>query len=235
MRLFLTTYNKTGTHQIMPALHIDPNIEDRSNNSMTSIPNYARTETRFSFDGAFTTYLELAFFERCAFGHLSYLSDYAKAIQAKPTKVIFNVRDPRDVIVSELYNMKRKGKYAWLNFYLPEKGCHVFDDDDPISHLIVFAKRWERWLGWLEHDFVYKIKYEDLRLNGLETCEKLAEWLDPYEIDPVEVANKLPPRKTNPTFRSGNIGDWKTEFSKEHKKMATEKLGHIIEKLGYEL
>ena len=235
MRLFLTSYNKAGTHQIMPALRIDRDVEDRSRNSMSSMPPYVNMANAINREGVEKTCVALQNFVSPGFGHLSYLPEYASAIQSQPTKVIFNVRDPRDIIVAEYYNMmKHQDGMSWLNFWIEEKKCHVADDD-PISHLITFALRWKKWLGWLDHDFVYKVKYEDLRLNGVETCEKMAEWLKPHLIDPTYVAANLTPRKLNPTFRKGAVGDWKTEFSNEHKKKAEKVLGDIIEKLGYEI
>ena len=235
MRLFLTSYNKSGTHQIMPALGIDRDVEDRSHNTMSALPEYIGINKRINRQGIEKTCGALAEFESPAFGHLSYLPEFAKAIQTQPTKVIFNVRDPRDVIVAEYYNMAKHGdEHSWLNFWIAEKDCRVIDDD-PISHLINFAVRWEKWIGWLDHDFVYKVKYEDLRMNGVNTCIKIAEWLNPVQIDPYHVADNLKPRKRNPTFRKGGIGDWYHEFSDEHKKKASEILGHIIEKLGYEI
>jgi len=234
MRLFLTSYNKTGTHQIMPALRINEDVVDRSNNSMSALPDYIKNSHRLNSEGIEATCKALANFNSSAFGHMSYLPEYAEAIQKTPTKVIFNVRDPRDVIVAEYYNMmKHADELSWLNFWLEEKKCYV-SQDDPISHLIDFAVRWERWVGWADHDFVYKVKYEDLRLNGLDTCADMAFWLKPYEINSLDVFNGLTPRKKNPTFRKGSVGDWKTEFSDTHKKKAEKVLGHIIERLGYE-
>lgn len=235
MRLFLTTYNKTGTHQIMPALGIAQDVLDQTGNCFSVMPEYTSVRSTISQQEVEKTCWDLQHFRRTAFGHVSYLPEFADALQKPPSKVIFNVRDPRDVICAELHNMKRKPKeLGWLNFWLEDKQTYVIDDD-PISHLIDFAVRWEKWLGWLEHDFVFKVKYEDLRLNGFETCKRMAEWLEPFKIDPHYVANNLSPRGRNPTFVTGNVGDWKTEFTDEHKKKAREVLGHITERLGYEV
>ena len=235
MRLFIVSYNKSGTHQIMPAFEAHASVVDCSHNPMAGLPDYVGIGKTLKPGGIKETCEALANFISPAHGHVAYLTEYAEAIQSQPTKVLFNVRDPRDIIIAEYHNMmKYEDKQSWLNFYLKDKDCYVAKDD-PISHLINFAVRWEKWLGWLDHDFVKKVKYEDLRTNGYETCVEIAEWLKPYIIDPVYVSDNLKPRKRNPTFRKGAIGDWKEEFSSEHKKQAEKVLGHIIEKLGYEV
>jgi len=233
MRLFLTTYQKSGTHQIMPALGIEEQIVDRSNHPMTYVSKYVGTAPKINKDGVKKTVNALQKMPGKAFGHVSFLPEYLKVLNEQPTKIIFNIRDPRDVIVSEYHNML-SGKSEWLNFWLPEKQCKVLDDD-PISHLIDFATRWEAWTGWMFHTSVYVVRYEDLRMNGANTCLELAEWLLPYEIDPKAVAENLLPKKLNPTFRKGGIGDWNWEFSDEHKKKTEKVLGHIIDKLGYKV
>ena len=237
MRLFLTTYNKTGTHQIMPALRIFNDVEDRSNNSLSYVSRYVpdRIDAYIDDEGVKRTCEDLKSFEVHAFGHLSYMPEFVDALQTRPTKVIFNVRDPRDVIVAELHNMMKHGYNSWLNFPLIDKSCYV-SDDDPISHLIDFATRWYRWIGWLDHDFVYKVKYEDLRLHPEETVVDMWKWLgDDYRIDTGAVVRGLLPKDHNPTFRKGAVGDWKEHFTDAHKKKAEEMLGEIITLLGYDL
>lgn len=146
MRLFLTSYNKSGTHQIMPALGINDDVVDRSLNSVSALPAYTGMPREISVKGVVSTCEALANFTSPAFGHVSYLPEYAVAIQVQPTKVVINVRDPRDVIVAEYYNMmKHEDGMSWLNYWIAEKNCYVAKDD-PISHLIDFAVRWERWV-----------------------------------------------------------------------------------------
>jgi len=233
MRLFVTTYQKSGTHQIMPALGIDPDIVDRSRTQLCDLPpRYGRIDEP-NRSGMLETCGALAIFEDKAFGHVAYLPEYAKAIQAEPTKVIFNIRDPRDIVVSEWYSANQN---KWPNLNIEEYNKTISDLADPIAELIELAAcRWPRWLGWLDHDFVLPVKYEDLRLNGKETMEKIAEWLEPFYIHAPSCADKLQPRKRNPTFRRGVPGEWKDVFTDKHKELSKRYLSDIIERLGYEL
>jgi len=237
MRLFITSYQKSGTHQIMPAFEVYQDIVVRSHNGTKDLPDYVGLSKTLRLDGVERTCKELREFGGWRFGHVSYLPEYAEAIQNQPTKVLFNVRDPRDVIVSELYNIKKQKDPAHGLWNFRIGATDVLYSGDPIYYLIEFAsKRWPNWLGWLDHDFVYKVKYEDLRLNGLETLEGIRDFLAPeIKINPAWNFAHLKPRPQNPTFRKGIPEDWKAEFTNEHKKKAEKELGWIIEKLGYEI
>lgn len=239
-RLFITSYQKSGTHQIMPAFEITADIVDRSHNGTYTMPDYVGLKKTVCEEGVQVTVKELEEFGGWKFGHISYLPEFANALQKQPTKVLFNVRDPRDVVVSEYYNMLKKAKknpaHALWNFTLKD-GKSVLYSGDPIKHLIEFAScRWINWLGWMDHDFVYTMKYEDLRLNGLETLEKIKEFLLPeIRINPAWNLERAKPRPRNPTFRRGVPGEWKEVFTSAHKEQAEKQLGEIILRLGYEI
>jgi len=216
----------------MPALDIQPDIVDKARVQLSSFPKRYGKLDEPDYDGMMETCQKLATFEDRAFGHVSYLCEYADAVQTIPTKVIFNIRDPRDIVVSEWYSAN---KDKWPNLYVQEYGKKISDLEDPISELIELASyRWPRWLGWLDQEFVLPVKYEDLRLNGEETMQKIAEWLLPYEIHWPSCADRLEPRKRNPTFRRGVPGEWKEVFTEKHKKLSKKLLSGIIERLGYE-
>lgn len=245
MRIFLTTYQGSGTYQIMPALGILANVVDRSMNSMMNMPKEIQClPHKLNGAGIQETANELYKFKDSVFGHISFLPEYALALRSCQTKAIFNVRDPRDVIVSEFHKMKRMAnnvaihKDESMRFFLDlmyEDGQYTHDKDIIHELIIYSAARWPRWIGWLDQDFVLLVKYEDLRLNPKETLQRIIDWSDPFEFSSIEeMMEKLRPRKTNPTFRKGHVGEWKTTFSEEHKRLAKELLGDIVEKLGYE-
>lgn len=245
MRFFITSYQKAGTHQIMPAFGATSQIVGRAYVDMAAIKGYGMSGVNAA--GIPETCAQLREFKDKAFGHLPYLPEYAEAIQAQPTKVIFNVRDPRDVVIANLYSIRKiyykipecpgaKGN-GHLNM-MSEEGKLVIDEDDPIGKLIeIESYRWPHWLGWLQHDWTMLVKYEDLRRpeTATETVSKIASFIRPNKLDVHTIAGNLRPQHSNPTFRAGRIGDWKTEFSAHHKKLAEELLGDTIRKLGYEV
>ena len=243
MRLFITSYQKSGTHQIMPMFVTIPDVVDRSSNCWINVPKRWGLNREINQSGVQETVENLQKFEsgaNRAFGHLSYLPEFAKVFEETDTKVLFNIRDPRDIIVAEYENAQSKflsgDKMPLYNYRDQEDETFLFDKKDPITELIIIAAaRWPRWLGWLDHDFVMPVKYEDLRLHTRETVEKMVEWLGGRECNAIDdmVANAAP-YPGNPTFRRGVPGEWAEKFEPHHTKLAEELLRDIIEKLGYE-
>jgi hypothetical protein len=121
------------------------------------------------------------------------------------------------------------------DFYDEEAGKRIFEKADPISDLIYLAAvRWPHWLGWLDHDFVLKIKYEDLRLRTLETTQKIYHFAKETGIpDARTMARGAEPKEGNPTFRKGTPGDWRTTFEFHHMVLAKELLSETMDTLGY--
>ena len=243
MRLFIVSYQKSGTHQIMPMFGMIPDVVDRSWQDWVDVPKRYRLNTEINREGIIETVKNLRTFKHQsnkAFGHLTYLPEYAKVLEETDTRVLFNTRDPRDVIVSEYENAKRKvsagDKMPLHNFYDAEEEKFLYDHDDPITELIIFAAaRWPRWIGWLDHDFVKQIKYENLRLRTLETTREIFDWVRGTGCESADkMAQKAKPVPSNPTFRKGAPGEWLIKFEPHHVELADELLGDVIEKLGYE-
>jgi len=239
MRLFITSYQKSGTHQIMPMFVVRPDVVDRGHSNWVDVPERYGLNKEINWEGVQETAQNLRLFPGKAFGHIAYMPEYAQVFEETNTKVLFNVRDPRDVIVAEYENamikMSKGDKSPLWNFYDKESGKRIFEKEDPITDLIILAAaRWPRWLGWLDHDFVLKVKYEDLRLNTRETVKDIVEWLDYSEYSDVDhFVKKAKPRPKNPTFRKGNVGDWKITFKFHHMELAEELLSATMERLGY--
>lgn len=245
MRLFITSYQKSGTHQIMPMFmpHI-PDVVDRSWNCWVNAPKRYALNPKINRPGVEEVVGNLRQFKGGAtksFGHLSYMPEYAQVFKETATKVLFNIRDPRDIVVAEYGNAQRhfaeerKG-FPLYNFRDQEDGKFLYEKEDPITELIILASaRWPRWLGWLEHDFVYKVKYEDLRLKPRETVEGICEWLGGEKCSGIDAMVKnAQPNPPPPTFRKGLVGEWITTFQPHHVELSEELLSDIIEKLGYE-
>jgi hypothetical protein len=243
MTLFITSYQKSGTHQIMPMFVINPDVVDRSWVDWIDVPDKYGLNKEINQEGVQETAQNLRQFKGLspkAFGHVAYRPEYAQVLEETDTKVLFNIRDPRDIIVSEYENAQRKfalgDDMPMWNYYDQEAEEFIFRKPDPISDLIVLAAaRWPQWLGWLDHDFVKPVKYENLRLHTRETVEELIEWLDGFGCTTVDsMVKKALPKKENPTFRKGSPGEWKEKFRPHHVVMADDLLSDIIKTLGYE-
>ena len=243
MRLFITSYQKSGTHQIMPMFVVNPDVVDRSWVDWINVPAKYGLNKEINREGVQETIENLRKFRGLspkAFGHLAYMPEYAQVFKETDTKVLFNIRDPRDIIVSEYENAQRKfaagDEMPLWNYYDQEAEEFIFRKPDPISDLIVLASaRWPQWLGWLDHDFVKIVRYEDLRLHTRETIKELIEWLEGFGCSDIDtMVRNAVPRKDNPTVRKGVPGEWKEKFELHHMELADELLGDIIKTLGYE-
>lgn len=176
------------------------------------------------------------------FGHIAYLPEYAEAVQAQPTKVLFNARDPRDVVVAEYEHIKtmiaRSSRpHAWLNYRRESDGKRVIDLLDPLAEIIrIDAHKWRNWIGWLDHDFTVMVRFEDLRMRPNTTVDKLIEELEGCSLPMRDMmVRKTRPAPKSPSFRLGRVGEWKRYFSPHHIKLADELLGPIITRLGYRM
>lgn len=247
MRLFIISRQKTGTHQIMPMFaHVGKgrmnqmvDIVDRSGIGHQGLeawgftgerPNPAKAETIGSLEA----------FSDMAFGHVAYLPEYHAALMKRPTRIIMNLRDPRDTIVAEwehTLGMIAKGekRMAWLNYRRVSDGKLLSDLEDPISELIkIDAIIWQNWLGWLDHEEVIPVRYEDLRLHPRTTVAVLRSRLEGISMtsDDVMVAG-LAPRRRNPSFRKGLVGEWKEYFKDHHVALAKKLLTPVMDRMGY--
>lgn len=174
-----------------------------------------------------------------AYGHITYREEYDEVLRGN-TEILFNVRDPRDIIMAEVHNAERKYEqgeknHAWMNIDTGN-GEVIFDDPNPIPYLIhVASVRWKYWLGWLDFPDVHLIRYEDIRLKPVETFIEHKDLFNRHGVGFEHFMKHIKPKKKNPTFISGRVGDWRAFFSKEEKVYAQNMLGSTIEKLGYEL
>jgi len=248
VRLFLTSFQKSGTHQAMPMFTPNiPQIEDLSYISHKGMDDWGFPSDIYPRPGWKETARNLREFQGKAFGHMGYLPEYAEALASQPTKVVFNVRDPRDVVIAEVAYIKIHEKKndlgrAWLNYKRVSDGKHINELDDPILEMIkVDAVRWRNWIGWLDHPFMLRLQFEELRLRPLETTKWLKGQLIGCSIpQPPETMVKRTqqgrlPGSKSPSFRKGEVGEWRRYFRDRHKELAAELMGDIIEKLGYQI
>lgn len=241
MRLLLVTYQKSGTHQIMPVFMPLPDIVDRSHQQMNAVYKlYSPDLVVHPSPHIQETITALKTFPSKAYGHITYCKEYDEILRGN-TDVLFNVRDPRDIIMAEVHNAKRKydqgeRDHAWMNIDIGD-GNRLFDQPNPIPYLIDIAReRWVYWLGWInEFPNTHVIRYEDIRMRPVDTYNTLRNLFISHGVGLEHFAKNIKPKKKNPTFVSGRTGDWKWAFSEDEKKYAKERLGFVIRRLGYEL
>ena len=159
----------------------------------------------------------------------------------------FIFRDPRDVVVSHVfYVTDMEARHVHHVYYqsLPDFNARltvsILGKPDANIEFLNIGDRFAPYLGWLDHDEVLKIHFEDLIHARAATLTRIMEHLlsrAPLQTNRQLILNSLEtsinPTKS-PTFRSGKTGEWKKYFTDEHKKIFKDVAGDLLIKLGYE-
>ena len=162
----------------------------------------------------------------------------------------FIFRDPRDVVVSHVfYVTDMEARHVHHDYYqsLPDFDTRLqvsilgrLDSLEPDVEFPDITTRFAPYLGWLDHDEVLSIHFEDLindRPSAL-TCI-MDHFLvrvplqTPRQLIFESLESSINPSRS-PTFRSGKTGEWKKYFTQEHKKIFKDVAGDLLVKLGYE-
>jgi hypothetical protein len=167
----------------------------------------------------------------------------------RPNRVnYFIYRDPRDVLVSQVYfatdMYEDHGMHAYYKS-LPDFSARLKVAITGIEReglkMVSVRERYEAVLGWLQIKSVLCLRYEDF----LERTEAtLGAMLDAVEsagyavptprVEALRLLQEaIQPGKSR-TFRSGKAGGWREHFSDEHKRLFLDVAGDLLVRLGYE-
>ena len=169
----------------------------------------------------------------------------------KGVYIIFNYRDPRDVLVSWFHWVHPSNTHTMHSHmgYM-QKVYASFSDDELIDMFInndkfradeynpIEAFRLSRVL--LYHPKVLKVRFEELigpQGGGelslqTETINRIYDYLGITDVNANEVANKIF-SKDSPTFRKGKIGSYKDFLSTEQLDKFYRLHGNILKQYGY--
>jgi hypothetical protein len=171
------------------------------------------------------------------------------AFLCQPERVnYFIYRDPRDVLVSQVYFATEMydghGMHAYYQS-LPDVAARlkvaISGIDKDGLHMVSVRGRYESVFKWLEQPSVMCIRFEDLieqrdaTLNAmLDQIEKTGYKIPtPREKSIQILTTAIQPKKSH-TFRSGKTGGWREHFSDEHKQLFKDVAGDLLVRLGYE-
>lgn len=181
-------------------------------------------------------------------GHCVYTPELNDSLNRNHVRMVSIIRDPRDVAVSYMYYVKQSS-----NHFIHREYMDLLDDRQRLFFSIEGGEIGEfvlpslgescrEFLKWQSKGGALFIRFEDLvgeKGGGSadvqrRTIERVSDFLDlnmsDYEISAVQ-ENLF---GFGGTFRKGQIGVWRSEFSEEHKTAAKEEVGELLTELGYE-
>ncbi|KAM3922406.1 sulfotransferase 2B1-like [Leptodactylus fuscus] len=224
--IYIVTYPKSGTNWMIEILNL---IKEKGDFAKTNaLPIYIRSpwyETVGSQE--FIDKLEPP---RIIASHLPH-HVFAKSYFKSKAKIIYTMRNPRDVIVS-LFHFA-----SVLKIFTPTENFQNFIEDF-IQGKALFGSWFDHVKGWMQmkdDERFFFITYEeliqDLRGGVIRICKFLGQELDDAQIDSVVEHSTFKSMKDNPmsnwtqlpsdvmdqskgTFmRKGISGDWKNHFT----------------------
>ena len=178
--------------------------------------------------------------------HLHYTDNRLETLAEEGVKILFMIRDPRDVVVSESFYIRRK-----KNHYLHP----LFAREPDLRHALIlgiqgdaaagypsFGERLGYFAGWMR-DPVYVVRFEDLigeeGGGGQETQVEVIRGLFDFlginlsETEIQAIRGNLF-SDVSPTFRKGKIGEWRKHFDEEIQALFKETAGEMMVRYGYE-
>ena len=182
-----------------------------------------------------------------ASAHLFARSESAERVCSSKFIPYFIFRDPRDVVVSHVfYVTDMEARHVHHEYYqsLPDFDARlnvsILGRADTNIEFPDIADRFAPYLGWLDHQEVLSLHFEDLINDRTSTLARILEHFlarvslqTPRQRTLEALESSINPKRS-PTFRSGKTGEWKKYFTEGHKRIFKEVAGDLLVRLGYE-
>ena len=181
-------------------------------------------------------------------GYVDATEENASFLTAAGRVNYFIYRDPRDMLVSQVFFAtdmhEEHGMHDYYNS-LPDFGARlnvaITGIDRDGLKMVSVKQRYEGVFQWLEQKSVMCLRFEDLINNRDATLVSMLDEIEktgykiptPREKALAILVDAIQPKKSH-TFRSGKTGGWKQYFDEDHKKLFKDIAGDLLMKLGYE-
>ena len=180
--------------------------------------------------------------------HCLYSPELADLFREVGMRVVCILRDPRDVAVSQMHYLKQlKNHFAHEEYMaLPSDRerlmVSIRGGEMGGRRLRSLAERYGRFMGWEREGVAAMVKFEDLvgpggggsaearRLAVGQVAKHLGVPVDERTIG--RIGENL--FGAGRTFRKGQIGGWREEFTAEHERVLEKEAGRLLDELGYD-
>lgn len=236
-RILLNSIPKAGTHLLENALEQFPLLRNAGRKTITcweSLPDHAYKAVTSIGRGEFLN------------GHLTGLPELLEIVQTYQIKVLFVIRDPRDIAVSYYKYVTNIDKTHPMHEYF-----HSLKDDDErltasiekVGGKVTIGELLRRYEPWLNPEHAHTCRFEDLigpaGGGNKEKQVKLLESVLRYlEISATEAEIETIAERTfsvkSSTFRQGRTGAWRKYFKPYHISLFKSVAGNELIRYGYE-
>jgi hypothetical protein len=246
--VLLNSIPKSGTHMMLKALEVIPDLVDRgsflaSRPSLTyrEVPNHVMgNKVHRILPGELVA------------GHIHHSPLIARNLEINNCIVVFIYRDPRDVVISESHYLATMNRWHRLH-----KAFSSLPDDHSRYDLAIngfetntngleyknILERYQAFLPWLNQPGVIPVRYEDCLSDKIEMIIKTIfthyqerSTACMFNIDKLldEACSGIR-NKNTATFREGASGKWRSVLSAEQKDRINTLMSKELAEMGYDL
>jgi hypothetical protein len=236
-KIFCVTLPKSGTHLLERALCLHPRLYRKIIPTITE-----RNIQRWDGLEALVKRLRPG---QVLVSHLHFRPEYAELFRSRDIKCLFLVRDPREVVVSQVYYLtaQRSHRHHHLFAALPDfkERLRTAILGNEAEELPSIGQRLANFEGWLQASD-YVVRFEDLigPQGGGELAAQRRTLSSIYRavgLEPnSELLDTLVRRvfsTASPTFRKGGTGQWRRHFDGEHLRLFDKTVGDLLGLYGY--
>lgn len=240
----LNSVPKSGTHLMKQILLGIPNI--------THNPEHAFYEGLRDNDHENFQKLSQIKPNTFAAGHVYYSKEWAGMLRQLGIKHIFIIRDLRDIVISYTHFIVDKYPYHPLREYMtkqlktPKERYMTLIQGIKLKELSYpnIAEWYASFHGWLNDPNVFILTFEELMSSAesrRQALTRIAHFLWAGQTPPIGIPTMVQRMNANIkpassiTFRTGKIGNWKSEFDQELKTTFKKIAGHVLIQNKYEV
>ncbi len=179
--------------------------------------------------------------------HLRFHSAYPATLAERRTRGIFVIRDPHDIVVSEVHYVSKRTDHRLHGLFTAQadlrERLRLAIVGDPASNLASIGQRLDYFAGWLKAGCLV-VRFEDLVGPGgggdearqKAAVESIYGFLGLGSGDRLvrSVCDRLF-SSDSPTFRKGTVGGWRRFFDPELEAIFNEVVGDRVIPYGYGL